>query len=176
MLKDIVESAGIPRDSVKTSGLKVERAFRSERAGIDRNGCDVFREVEDGYGYMQDMHFEFPTDCRRLSDMIARIGACDVTSRIRISFRNSDPEGMRKRALDKACRCAREEAGAIVSAVGARLGRLVSVDRYFGTPSEGEDGGFILAMDGDVHMVKLDTVPEDYSVEQSVEMVWEIAD
>ena len=176
-LKDLIASAGIERSSVKTSDLRVEQSFRKVKIGTDRDGYDKFKEVEDGFSYYQRVHFEFPTDDRVLSDVISKISSSGVTPRISFSFRNSDPEGMKNRALAEACRHAKEEAETIVASVGAKLGRLLSVDRNFSTRGDYDDeDGYDMPLRSACLSESMDIDPEDYSVDQSVEMVWEITD
>ncbi|MBR6213362.1 MAG: SIMPL domain-containing protein [Candidatus Methanomethylophilaceae archaeon] len=176
-LKDLISSARIERDSVKTSDLKVEQSYRKVKIGTDRNGYDKFKEVEDGFDYYQKIHFEFPTDNTVLSDVIKNVGKSGATPRIIFSFRNSDPEGMKNRALAEACRHAKEEAETIVTAVGAKLGKLLSVDRSFRTYSDYDDErGYDMPLESACLSETMDIDPEDYSVDQSVEMVWEITD
>ncbi len=176
-LKDLIASAGIERSSVKTSDLRVEQSFRKVKIGTDRNGYDKFKEVEDGFSYYQRVHFEFPTNDKVLSEVIYKISSGGVTPRISFSFRNSDPEGMKNKALAEACRHAKEEAETIVSSVGSKLGRLLSVDRNFSTYSDYDDGrGYDMPLSAKCMAAPIDIDPEDYSVDQSVEMVWEITD
>ena len=176
-IKDLIESAGIERDSVKTSDLTVEPAYRKVKIGTDRNGYDKFKEVEDGFEYSQRVHFDFPTDDSKLSAVVSKISGSDVTPRIYFSFRNSDPEGMKNRALAQACKHAHDEAETIVTSVGAKLGRLLSVKRNFST-YEDDDRGIECSMPMKccADNMSLDIDPDDYSVGQSVEMVWEITD
>ena len=176
-LKDLISSAGIERDSIKTSDLKVEQSYRKVKIGTDRNGYDKFKEVEDGFDYYQKIHFEFPTDNTVLSDVIKNVSKSGATPRIIFSFRNSDPEGMKNRALAEACRHAQEEAETIVTAVGAKLGKLLSVDRNFSTCGDYDDeDGYNMPLRSACLSESMDIDPEDYSVDQSVEMVWEITD
>ena len=82
---------------------------------------------------------------------------------------------MKNRALAEACRHAQEEAETIVTAVGAKLGKLLSVDRNFRTYSDYDDErGYDMPLESACLSESID--PEDYSVDQSVEMVWEITD
>lgn len=175
-LKDAIEAAGIPRESLKTSALSVHQVFRKEKIGEDRYGHAEYKEYPDGFSYDQNVSYEFGTDNEKLSRSIGNILNTKVTPRIEFSYRNSDMEGMKNRALSEACRHALEEATTIVESVGARVGKLISVERSFSTSYDDDDDriGCSIASCSALEPMMLDIDPEDTSVEQSVTMVWEI--
>ena len=174
-LKDAVEDAGIPRKSFKTSELSVDLAYRKERIGKDKYGDDKYRDVPDGFSYSQKVSFEFKNDNEKLSKALSNIMDCGVTPRIDFYFKSSNVEKMKNKALAEACRHAQEEARTIVESVGAKLGKLIRVDRNFSYRDYDEE-------ECDCRMptvecranMALDIDPEDTSVEQSVTMEWEI--
>jgi len=174
-LKDAVEKAGIPRKKFKTSELSVDLAYRKERIGKDRYGDDKFRDVPDGFSYKQKVSFEFKNDNEKLSKALTYIMDCGVTPRIEFYFKNSDLEGMKNKALAEACRHAQEEATTIVESVGAKLGKLIRVDRNFSyrdyDDSECDCSMPVIGCRADM---ALDIDPEDTSVDQYVTMEWEI--
>jgi uncharacterized protein YggE len=176
-LKDAVEKAGIKRSSFKTSELSVDLAYRKERIGKDKYGNDKFRDVPDGYSYTQKVSFEFKNDNEKLSKALSNIMDCGVTPRIDFYFKSSDIESMKNKALANACKHAQEEAKTIVESVGAKLGRLLSVDRNFSVYDyDSEECDCRMPVVECRANMALDIDPEDTSVDQSVTMEWEIID
>lgn len=178
LLKGAIESAGIPRDSLKTSSLSVRQNYTKEKIGEDRYGNDQYKEIPDGFAYYQDVIFEFKNDNQKLSASIGNILNLKVTPRIEFSFKSSDMEAMKNKALVEACRHAHEEASMIVESVGSKLGKLVSVERNFSSRAiyddEDEECTLSASFCAGPSMPVIDVDPLDVSVEQSVEMVWEI--
>ena len=174
-LKDAVEKAGIPRKKFKTSELSVDLAYRKERIGKDRYGDDKFRDVPDGFSYRQNVSFEFKNDNEKLSKALTYIMDCGVTPRIEFYFKNSDLEGMKNKALAEACRHAQEEAKTIVESVGAKLGKLIRVDRNFSCRDyDDEECECSMPVIGCSANMAIDIDPEDTAVDQYVTMEWEI--
>lgn len=177
-LKDAIEKSGIAREALKTTNLSVSQAYSKRKIGVDEDGDDVYKEYPDGFVYEQGLSFEFPNDNKKLADVLGRIMKMDITPRIRFSFRNSDMEALKNRALQEACRHAKDEAETIVQSVGAKLGKLLSVDRKFSSYGGYEDYSDCKMLASPIYDggFGLDIDPEDTSVEESVTMVWEIED
>ena len=179
-LKDAIESAGIPRDQLKTTDVSVKQAYRKKKIGTDRYGDDKFEDVPDGFEYYQNVRFEFKNDNEKLSKAIAGILECGVEPKITFYFKSSDLEGMKNKALHDACVNAKNEAETIVGSVGARLGKLLSVERNVshGYYDDYDDvckcKTAMKYIGSDVPTVDID--PEDASVDQEVVMIWEIED
>lgn len=177
VLKDAVEAAGLDRESLKTSSVSVEQHYRKVKIGEDKNGYDRFEDVFDGFEFSSGTVIEFPNDNGKLSELVARVMDTDASPRITFGFRNSDPEGMRRRALSKATRNAMEDARAIAEAVGSRLGRLVGAEYGAPTPryADGDVGARYYEADMIAAAPSLDITPEDDETTASVDLVWEIA-
>lgn len=178
VLKDAVEAVGLERDSLRTSSVSVEQHYRKVKIGEDKNGYDRFEDVFDGFQFSSGTVVEFPNDDRRLSDLVAHVMDTDASPQITFSFRTSDPEGMRRRALSKATRNAMEDARAIAEAAGAGLGRLVSADYGAPTPryaDDDDDDGRYYEATMVAAAPRLSITPEDDEATASVELVWEIA-
>ena len=177
-LKDAIEAAGIPSEYLKTSDVSVTQAYRKVKIGVDKYGDDKFKDVADGFDYFQNIKFEFPNDNEKLSKAISGILDCKIEPRINFYFRSSDVEGMKNRALADACRNAKVEAETIVQSVGARLGKLLSVERNVRRSYDDDDYmectiGVPTCARNEIMM---DVDPEDASVLEDVTMVWEIED
>ena len=177
-LKDAIEAAGIPRKDLKTSDVSVKQAYRKVKKGVDKYGDDKFEDVADGFDYYQNIKFEFPNDNEKLAKSIGGILDCKIEPRIEFYFRSSDVEGMKNRALADACRNAKTEAETIVQSVGARLGKLLSVERNVRRSYDDEDYMVcnIAAPIRASNDIIMDVDPEDASVFEDVTMVWEIED
>ena len=172
-LKDALEGAGIPRDSLRTSDLTIEQHFREEKIGEDRHGNDKFRNVPDGFSYMQNIMFEFPNDNEKLSKSISNIMKCCIEPRITFTYRSSDPESMRIEALSKATANARAEAEAIVKAAGSRLGMLLEVGRNPDPPMFKARNAVSYCEDS-CEGISIDVNPTDASTTQTVTLKWSI--
>ncbi len=178
-LKDAIETAGIPRDDLRTSNVSVRQAFRKVKIGVDKYGEDKFKDVADGFDYSQNIRFEFPNDNEKLSKAIGGIIGCDIEPRIEFYFRSSDTEGMKNKALADACRNAKTEAETIVESVGAKLGKLLSVERNVRRLYDDDEDYRRCTMGASNCMsdsILMDVDPEDASVCEDVTMVWEIED
>jgi hypothetical protein len=171
-LKDAIEDAGIPRDSLKTSDLAIEQHFREEKIGEDRHGNDKFRNVPDGFSYRQNIIYEFPNDNEKLSKSISNIMKCSIEPVISFSYRNSDPESMKIEALSKAASNARAEAEAILKAAGSRLGMLLEVGRNPDPPMYKARNA--MSFCEDCECVAIDVDPTDATMTQTVTLKWSI--
>ena len=177
-LKDAVEGAGIERTALKTTDLSVDRHFKKVRNGTDKNGCALYKTVSDGFEYKQNVFFEFPNDNAKLSKAVTNIVKCDIEPKIVFSYRSSKFEEAKNDALAKAVENARREAEIIVSAAGAKLGKLLDVtkdtyyrERYY------EDNEVYCDADmccNNSMPLEIDLEPEDEDVSQSVRLTWEI--
>lgn len=177
-LKDAIEAAGIPRSELKTSKVSVTQAYRKEKVGSDKYG-DKFRDVPYGFEYSQNIKFEFKNDNAKLSKAIGGILACKVEPRITFYFRCSNLEELKNQALHDACVNAKNEADIIVQSVGARLGKLVSVDRNSHSYYDDDEDYYRCRTTIGCNCVAepmMDVDPEDASIEENVTMVWEIED
>ncbi|MBR2255205.1 MAG: SIMPL domain-containing protein [Candidatus Methanomethylophilaceae archaeon] len=178
-LKEAVQAAGIPAKDLKTSNLSVRPDYRKEPIGVDMYGNEQYREVMDGFSFSQNIRFEFPNDSEKLSKAIYYILKTEVTPSIDLSFRNHDMEGMKNKALSDASKNARDEAETILGAVGAKLGRLVSVERNARSHFDCcEEAVFETRAN---RMMKaaptmIDVEPVDTVISESVVLEWEIAD
>ena len=172
-LKDALENAGIPRDSLRTTDLSVEQHFREEKIVEDRHGNDKFRNVPDGFSYSQNILFEFPNDNKKLSGAISNIMKCCIEPVISFSYKSSDPEAMKIKALSKATSAARAEAEAIVKAAGSRLGMLLEVNRNPEPPMFKARNNMSFCEDS-CEAISLDVNPADASSTQTVTLTWSI--
>ena len=178
-LKDAVEDAGIDRGALKTTDLSVDRHFKKVRDGTDKYGDAKYKSVPDGFDDRQNVIFEFPNDNAKLSKAVMNIIQCNVEPKILFSYRSSFFEEAKNGALEIAVKNARREAEIIVSAAGAKLGKLLDVrkDSYRSRDSYYEDNEVLC----DANMcckneIEIDVEPEDENVSQTVEMTWEIED
>lgn len=175
-LKDAIEAAGLPRTSLKTSALNVKQAYRKRKIGKDRYDNDKFEDVPDGFEYSQNVIFEFENNNDILSKAVSNIVDKGITPRIWFSFKAKDQEGFKIKALSEATKNARSEAEAIVSAVGAKLGRIISVNHNnrFDYDYEEDNEVCVNRCIGSCDAMKIDVDPEDISGTQTVSVVWEI--
>ena len=175
-LRDAVEKAGIPRNDLKTVGVSVKQHFKEVRNGKDRNGNDRYKQVPDGYQYSQGITFEFPNDNSKLSAAIRNISKCDIEPEINFYYRNSDMNAMKNRALAEAAKNAKEEAETILAAVGAKLGKLLGVEREQRYRDDYREDRMVLCdccMDSEP---EFDIEPEDEEYTETVNIEWEIED
>ncbi len=175
-LRDAVEKAGIPRNDLKTVNVSVKQHFKDVSTGKDKNGNTKYRRVADGFQYSQGVVFEFPNDNSKLSSAIWNISKCDIEPEIDFHYRNSDSNANKNRALAEAARNARTEAETILGALGARLGRIIEVDRQSRLYDDYDGHRMIL---GDCNMSvapDFEFEPEDEEFSESVTIEWEIED
>ena len=173
-LRDAVEKAGIPRNDLKTTDISIKQHFKEVKTGTDRNGNAKYRKVQDGFEYRQRVSFEFPNDNSKLSNAIWNISKCDIEPEIDFSYRCSDARKKRAEALAMAAQNAKEEAETILSAVGAKLGRLVEVNRRSEVYEDYSDDHMIMCNRCIESAPEFDIEPEDDEFRQTVTMEWEI--
>ena len=175
-LKDAIEVAGLPRSSLKTSSLNVRQAYRKRKIGQDRYGNDKFEDIPDGFEYSQNVSFEFENDNEILSKAVSNIVDKGITPKIWFGFKTRDQNAFKIRALSEATKNARSEAEAIVSALGAKLGRIVSInhDKRFDFEYNDDSEICMNRCIGSCESMTIDVDPEDISGTQKVSVVWEI--
>ncbi len=175
-LKDAIEAAGLSRDKLKTSSLSVRQAYRKKKIGEDRYDNDKFEDVPDGYEYSQNVSFEFENSNEILSECLTNINNLEITPKIQFDFRTKDPEAFKLIALAEASKNARDQAETIVTALGAKLGKIVSIskDRVYSRYDDEEDCGDIGSVKMCANSLSVDVDPEDIATEQTVTVIWEI--
>ncbi len=178
-LKDAAEAAGIPRKDLKTSDLSISQAYRKRRIGTGRDGYDKFEDVPDGFEFTQDVSFEFPNDNDKLSKAIENILKHDITPRIWFDFRTSDPEGLKMKAYSMASEDALRQAEAIIEPLGAKLGKIISINRespryYDDDDTRYYEGSKLSFECCSASPISVDVEPSDILREQTVKVVWEI--
>ena len=135
----------------------------------------LYKNVPDGFEYRQYISFEFFNDNRKLSKAVSNIIGCNIEPGIVFSYRSSRYEEAKNDALAKAVENARKEAEIIVTAAGAKLGKLLDINmdhNHFERDFRKND--VLCDCKCNSSEIYIDVEPEDESIHQDVNMVWEI--
>lgn len=172
-LREALLPAGFIEDELKTTGFFV----RSEYEGVrDRNG--EYRQVFAGYVCEHMLLLRFPFDTERLSRTLSSIAACLAEPEMNIAFTVADRDTLAEGVLKKAVADARQKAQALAEASGVTLGRVLSIDHGAAQHNFVSPTSYVMnakrSCAAEEACVDMDVSPEDVTVSDSVDMVFEI--
>ena len=123
-LKHILEMEGFQREEVKTLSFSVDIENESYK---DKNGN--WKSHFAGYRYRHIVKVEFPSDNKRLGDILNVIaGNALVRPEFRFSFFVKDTEAVKNELLGKAVKDAKSKAEILAQAAGVTLKDIVQID------------------------------------------------
>ena len=171
-IKDVLEAAGIGRESLKTTDFRIEPRY--ETVKTEGNG---YKEAFMGYQYLQSLAFEFPADNSVLGKVLYSISRCRCAPRISFSYRSSSMEEARTEALKEAIKTAEKRAGIMAEASGVRITGIRSIGSPEPSRPMMKAMAFRANADGfaEESAYSLDFQPEDIEVTESISIEWDIA-
>ncbi len=127
-LKHFLEMEGFKRDEVKTLSFSVDIENESYR---DKSGSWKSRFA--GYKYRHVLKVEFPSDNKRLGDILNLIaGNAVVRPEFQFSFFVKDEEAAKNELLGKAVADAKSKAEILAAAAGVKIKEIVNIDYSWG--------------------------------------------
>jgi uncharacterized protein YggE len=166
-LEESFIQAGIEKQEIKTSNLRIETLYESVSEGR------IFRSVFKGYAMHTNVFVEIPLDFDLLSKIIDGISKKGITPEFTINFAVKDDQDAVLLALAEAVSDAKAKAEALAKASGVTLGMIKNMSY------RAQEGVFSpTRMDFSLMEKKsslnLDMTPRDVEISQNVEIWWEI--
>ena len=159
-------AVGFQKEDLKTTDFTIDPDYKDVRG---ENG----NYVRQFYGYKvnQGLKLTFPLDMEKLNKVMGVLAMCVVNPQVRIGFKTSDEDGVKKELLRSATQDALEKAYILCEASNVKLGKLLSID-YSWREISFETGVKCSAFEA--HGAEFDMQPDDISISDTVEFVWEI--
>lgn len=159
-------AVGFQKEDLKTTDFTIGPDYEDVRG---ENG----NYVRQFYGYKvnQGLKLTFPLDMEKLNKVMGVLAMCVVNPEVHIGFKTSDEDGVKKELLRSATQDALEKANILCEASNVKLGKLLSID-YSWREISFETGVKYSAFEA--HGAEFDMQPDDISISDTVEFVWEI--
>lgn len=159
--------AGIEKQEIKTSNLRVETLYESVSDGR------IFKNVFKGYAMHTNVFVEIPLDLALLSAIIENISKKGITPEFTINFAVKEDKEALNFALVEAVSDAKAKAETLAKAAGVTLGTIKNMSY------RAQEGIFSpTRMDFSLmekrSAINLDITPRDIEITQNVEIWWEI--
>jgi uncharacterized protein YggE len=122
-LKDIFGELGFSRSDLKTTYFNVDTKYESYR---DKDKAWKQRLV--GYEFEHRMKIEFPSDNKRLGQILYALAHCRVAPEFSIEYTVADVEKCKNELLGKAISDSKEKAAVLTNAAGVALGDIINID------------------------------------------------
>lgn len=181
-LNEALEAAGFEPDCAKTTSYDVH-----ENYSYFRNRKDQVERKSEGYECIHRLKVEFDYDMQLLSKAITIISTSFADPRLNISFTVKDKEAVGEKILSNAAKNAKRKAESMCDAVGATLGKLITIDYNWKeinfhskfdfmkrntAPMTPVDGTLI--MSAPMHTEAIDIQPDNIDVSDTATFIWEI--
>ena len=159
--------AGIEKQEIKTSNLRIETLYESVSEGR------IFKNVFKGYAMHTNVFVEIPLDLALLSTIISNISNKGITPEFTINFAVKNDKEALDLALVEAVSDAKAKAETLAKAAGVTLGTIRNMSY------RAQEGVFSpTRMDFSLmekrSALNLDMTPRDIELSQNVQMWWEI--
>lgn len=170
------EAAGFPKKELKTASFNVNTEYR----GVHDPKTGEYRQEFAGYRVFHGLTLGFPLDLAKLGELLGGFSDSGADPELSIRFTVSDPEAVRREALEKAAANAREKAELLAAASGVKLGELLTI-RYDWAEIRLESATMFDAANGMAPKAMMrkasfaaGMTPQDISFSDSAGFVWEI--
>ena len=172
VIKDILESCGIDRESLKT-----ENFYTSEKTMPvkDKQGNTKYQHI--GYDVTHYMNFKFDNNNELLGKVLFALAKSSVKPRVSVSYVVDDPEQYKTKLIALAVRDAKRKAKAMASAAEVILGDIEHMDYSYQTIAW-ETREYLSMSTAKLYSATdsfdLDITPEDMNITDTVTIEWEI--
>ncbi len=166
VMQENLAAVGFQKEDLKTTDFTIDPDYKDVRG---ENG----NYVRQFYGYKvnQGLKLTFPLDMEKLNKVMGVLAMCVVNPQVRIGFKISDENGVKKELLRTATQDALEKAKILCEASNVKLGKLLSINYSWKEISfETEDKYEVY----EAHGAEFDMQPDDIKISDTVEFVWEI--
>lgn len=173
-LNESLENVGFEKESVKTTGFYVHIEYDHKK---DEKG-NYYKEFQ-GYNVRHHLKISFDFDTKRLAKVLHVVSKCLAQPELSIMFTVKDPSAVSEELLASASKNAKKKAEILCKASGAKLGKLLSIDYYWGdlhlfSKTEFKMSDECMEMEKD-SLSDVEIRPDDINVSDTVTFVWEIA-
>ncbi|MCK4539407.1 MAG: SIMPL domain-containing protein, partial [Candidatus Krumholzibacteria bacterium] len=166
-LRQAIETAGLSRDSLKTTSFDISRDTVYNRK----------TEKHDFNGYIatHNLKIEFPRNMDKSNKLLGAIVEKVSSADFSIYFTVSDPKALKDRLVQEAVQNARKKAGLMVDAAGVKLGKILNINYSWSEVHFHREMVSELRCSAMVDFAaQPDFEPEDIEKSDNVEVVWEI--
>ena len=165
-LRQSMIASGLDRAKLKTSAFTVRISTQYI------NGEHVFA----GYCASHRMHIELPVDRTLMNKVLWHVTQGHSGAEIHLAFSVKDKDALRKRVLTQAVQTAKENAETLAAAAELKLGRLIQMDYGWAEVRIYDREASMVCAASAMPDFDADIEPEDVSSEDSVTLVYEIAE
>jgi uncharacterized protein YggE len=166
-LRGSITAAGLDRNTLKTSAFSVRVDTQYEEG----------KRIFDGYVASHRMKIELPVDKTLLASVLHLVAHGHSGAEISLTFSVKDKDALRKRVLTQAVQAAKENAQILATAAGVNLGKLIQMDYGWAEVRiYDREASMVCAAPVEPPQSQADIEPEDVTAEDSVTLVYEIAE
>lgn len=175
-LTAVAEAAGFPKKELMTTAFNVNTEYR----GVHDPKTGEYRQEFAGYRVFHGLILEFELDLAKLGKLLGGFSDSGADPELSIRFTVSDPEAVRREALERAASNAREKAELLAAASGVKLGELLTI-QYDWAEIRLESATMFDAGNGMVQRPRMmkasfaaDMTPQNITFSDSAGFIWEI--
>lgn len=166
-LRGSITAAGLDRTTLKTSAYTV-RVETQYKAG---------KHIFEGYAASHQMKIEMPVDKALLATVLRLVAQGHSGAEIALTFSVKDKDALRKRVLTQAVQAAKENAQTLATAAGVNLGKLIQMDYGWAEVRiYDREASMVCQASAETPQSEADIEPEDVTAEDTVTLVYEIAE
>lgn len=169
-IRGVLTQIGFSRDDLKTLSFRVEPEYEGYREE------DVYRQRLVGYRFIHEMKIEFPSDHKRLGQVLSAISRSKLAPEFQIDYTVKDREAAKNALIGMAVADAAAKAKALTDAAGVRLKEIRHIEYSLCTIDltvrPVAFAGMKRAVTEDCCAAEI--VPEEIEAEDTVTIDWEI--
>lgn len=173
ILRDALKPEGFTKEDIKTSRFNVDLEYESYKER------DTWKKRFVGYRCNHDLKIEFPSDSKRLAQILSLIAHCPISPEFSIQYKIKDMEGAKNQLLAKAIEDSKTKAEILTKAAGVKLGKVININYSWGeiniySEPLRYDKAILCEESACNYDNSLDINPEDLDISDTVTVVWEI--
>ncbi len=190
-LTKAVEGTGFKKTDLKTRDFELETVYDSVAKtvyktkkvdGKNKREKEIkYEKVFKGYKVKHRLRFNFDFDMKKLAKVLTAFSECKAKPEMEIAFTVKDKDALNEELLAKASKDAKKRAETIITAAGAKLGKLLKVDynwpehTYYSRTRFDRHVSYSMAcMAAPKENASFDIEPDEIKVSDSANFTWEI--
>lgn len=173
ILRDTLKPEGFTKEDIKTVRFNVDVEYESYKER------DTWKKRFVGYRCKHDLKIEFPSDSKRLAQILSLIARCPISPEFSIQYKIKDMEDAKNQLLAKAVEDSKTKAEILTKAAGVKLGKVININYSWGeiniySEPLRYDKAILCEESSCNYDDSLDINPEDLDISDTVTVVWEI--
>ena len=169
-LKNTLKNAGFEPDQLKTTTFDVTTQYRSER-----DSRDNYIQIFEGYRISHGLQLEFVWEQERLTTVLSAVAQSRTNPHLDIRFSIKDRNAVIDEVLIQAAQNARSKALVLARASGVELGELIEIDYTWSDVHFYSNTTYMAKQEMLMDRAMAPSIePQDISVSDSAEFIWEI--